>query len=149
MYSVSEISKKLNVSKVTIYNDLKRFKSEIKPYLKTVNRSKYLTEEGFELLLELRGFKSDTNSSNDTNGESELFKEVEIYKEQIKFLKLQLEISQKNLEREQELHEHSQVLLKQAQDKLLLSSPNSLSDQEEEFRENENTTKSLWSKLFK
>lgn len=152
MYRAVEISKMLGVSKVTIYNDFKKFKSELNPYIITEKGSKYLNEEGFELLKKLRENKdaskvvievNSTDSTGDLNKvvENELREQLESFKEQVKYLKYQLEISQKNIEREQQLHEHTQVLLKQVQDQLLLMEP--------EVRDTETEKKSIWSRIFK
>ena len=128
MYSVKEISEILNVSKVTIYNDLKRFKSELKPYLTTRNKVKYLSQDGLDKLSSLKQLnsevKTDFNQTLNNNIETELRERIKDSKEEVKFLKRQLEISQKQLEISQKqledsqrLHEHTQILLKQSQEK--------------------------------
>jgi len=142
MYTVKEISEKIGVSKVTIYNDLKRFKSELKPYLRVEQRSKYLSEEGLDLLKKLRGGKTKLDSNLNQTLESELRQRLEDSEVQIKYLKSQIEISQKNFEREQQLHEHTQVLLKQSQDHSLL-----LEHQLDE-KSSEEDHLTLWQKIF-
>jgi|LGOV01.1.fsa_nt_gb transposase len=124
MYSVKEISEILNVSKVTIYNDLKRFKSELKPYLTTRNKVKYLSQDGLDKLSSLKQLnsevKTDFNHTLNDDIEIELRERLNDSKEELKFLKGQLEIGQKQLENSQRLHEHTQILLKQSQEKNML-----------------------------
>jgi hypothetical protein len=120
MYTVKNLSSILHVSKATIYNDFKRFKAEIKPYLKTKNHSKYLTSDGLEILKKLRGIQVGLESNLNDPYKSLLLEQVDSFKVQVEYLKNQLEIQQQNLEREQQLHEHTQILLKQSQENILL-----------------------------
>lgn len=146
MYSVEEISNELSVSKVTIYNDLKRFKSELSPHIRVEKRCKYLTVEGFNLLCSLRGVKEvnkvDLNKGLNSGLIDQLYKQLEDSKEQVNYLKSQLELSQKNLEKEQQLHEHVQILLKQEQDRSLLL------EHQLDDKASDKVQKTLWEKIF-
>jgi|GEM_PF-5442079 len=157
MYSVAKISEKLGVSKVTVYNDLKRFKVQLNPYITTSKRSKCLNDEGFEMLKNLRSNKADFKPDFKLDFKPNFSKEIEIElrqrledsKERIKSLESQLERSQKNFEREQQLHEHTQILLKQTQDKLLLSDGNENGDLfKSKEMDPEKEKKSFWKKIF-
>ena len=120
MYTASDLSKILGVSKTTIYNDFKHFKAELEPFFTTHNRSKHLTIEGLKILKKLKGIQveveSSLNASFQNMPESVLIERIEFFQAQVEFLK-------KQLEREQQLHENTQILLKQSQENFLMIEP--------------------------
>lgn len=50
LFKVSEIAKKLNVSRNSVYKKTSRLKAELKPYRKKLNGVNYFTEDGFKII---------------------------------------------------------------------------------------------------
>jgi predicted RNase H-like nuclease (RuvC/YqgF family) len=142
MYSVSEVAKKLNVSRVTIYRNIETL--DLQQYVTTKNSIKYIDIRGFECLKEKLGCNNEQecNSNNETTDllhklqmlqveTGHLKHELESKDKHIDTLMNETEMLQRMLHNEQEaskdlrrLIENSQVLLKQQQDKIfLLESP--------------------------
>lgn len=176
MYTVIEISKKIGVSKATVYNDLKRFKVELKPYLSTLNRSKCLNEEGFIKLIELRDLKAPLESDLKVNFKKPVKKELnqcfahlkaplesdlkvtsktsveEELNQRIEEFKNRLEFVEKQLEISQKNLEREQQLHEHTQILLKQSQEQVLllSDPENITGDKkEKNEKSLWERIFK
>ena len=50
-YTVTEISKQLNVSRVTAYNRIKKLDKELRPFTKVVNNITYIEQQGLDILM--------------------------------------------------------------------------------------------------
>jgi transposase len=140
-YSISEVSKQLNVSKVTIYKKINKI-NELKQHVKQLKDGICIAEEGIEVIKkslqenqamkhlqpELKG----EPTSEETTVELTVYKQlIEIMEKQVLELKEdrqrlyeQLGIKDKQLESltdalstAQRLNENSQVLLRQEQEK--------------------------------
>ena len=85
-YTITQLSKKFNVSRQTIYNKLD---DSFEPYLTKLKGAKVLNEEGYEVLKGLLDCKEIDNDNK------YFVKIVEQYEEQIDLLKKQLEIMNK------------------------------------------------------
>jgi hypothetical protein len=147
-YSVSEISKQLNISKVTVYKKLDKI-SELKDHIKQLKDGKCVTEEGLEIIrqsLQLtpltnplpEELKEDTEKP-DSSSDLIIYKQlIESLENQVNCLKEdkqklyeQLDTKDKHIDSladalntAQRLNENSQILLRQQQDKILfLESP--------------------------
>lgn len=138
MFSVSEVAKKLNVARVTIYRNIET--PELQQYVTVKNNVKYIDSTGLDLLKEKLGCntKQECNSNNET---TDLLHQLQLLQAETEHLKRELESKDKHIdtltgetqmlhdmlqhEREsgkdlRRLIENSQVLLKQQQDKILL-----------------------------
>lgn len=129
MFTVEEVSKDLRVSKVTIYNKLKKYESKV--VLK--QGKKYITEDLFNLIKEELKLKNNVKSEENqksVNQEIEMNKEVsyslnntlnedliDILREQLREKDIQLREKDKQIQELINLNKNNQVLLKQQQDK--------------------------------
>lgn len=140
MYSISDLSKLLSVSKVTIYSKIKL--KEIQPYIVKQQGMTFIKEEGLSKVRDSLSLKTFTNYGNEAEAgeepetvENEGFKEdlntIKDYIETLKEDKLnlwkQLEEKDKQItellsriESMSKLVENSQVLLKSKEDDPLL-----------------------------
>jgi septal ring factor EnvC (AmiA/AmiB activator) len=131
-YSVSEVSKQLNVSKVTIYKKINKVNG-LKKHVKHLKTGQCLTEEGFKILknsLELTGGskplqESIPDNQHDTYSETVLivYKQlIESMEKQISDLKddrqklyEQMSIKDEQISSLTRLNENTQILLRQEQ----------------------------------
>lgn len=125
MFTVEEVSRDLSVSKVTIYNKLKKYESKV--VLK--QGKKYITEDLFNLIKEELKVKSEENKKC-VNREIAMDRDVsfnlnnslnadliDILKEQLREKDIQLREKDKQIQELINLNKNNQVLLKQQQDK--------------------------------
>lgn len=141
MMKIVEISKKIGKSKTAIYNKINKNKALFQPYLKKVENSKALTNEGIELLEKLFNLKEVKNVVENTSleyanintlNDVSLVKNIVESKEQlIKELKARIEYLEKQIEKKDTLisnlnrqQENFQVLLQNEQNKTLLLEQN-------------------------
>lgn len=119
MFTVEEVSGDLSVSKVTIYNKLKKYESKV--VLK--EGKKYITEDLFNLIKEELKVKSKEDEKC-INREISMDKEVpfnlnvdliDILKEQLREKDIQLREKDKQIQELINLNKNNQVLLKQQQ----------------------------------
>ena len=119
MFTVEEVSGDLSVSKVTIYNKLKKYESKV--VLK--EGKKYITEDLFNLIKEELKVKSKEDEKC-INREISMDKEVpfnlnvdliDILKEQLREKDIQLREKDKQIQELINLNKNNQVLLKQKQ----------------------------------
>lgn len=135
LYTVSQISENLNVSKQTVYKKLSGLKKELKPFIKMKQGIKCIEEEGVEIIRNsIRTLKDDTVDINDLNDElnvddeniesevsatvvnelNELKQEyITSLKERIEKLEEQLNTKDDQLNNKDELLRNFQVLMKQ------------------------------------
>ncbi|PWX45544.1 hypothetical protein [Clostridium perfringens] len=129
MFTVEEVSRDLSVSKVTIYNKLKKYESKV--VLK--QGKKYITEDLFNLIKEELKVKSEVKSEENekcVNREIAMDRDVsfnlnnslnadliDILKEQLREKDIQLREKDKQIQELINLNKNNQVLLKQQQDK--------------------------------
>lgn len=129
MFTVEEVSRKLSVSKVTIYNKLKKYEEKV--VIK--QGKKYITEELFSLIKEELNVKYKVkNEVNETclNQEIVIDREIsfklnrslnieliDILKEQLIEKDIQLKEKDKQIKELIDLNKNNQILLKQKQDK--------------------------------
>ncbi|MBY6860825.1 hypothetical protein [Clostridium botulinum] len=138
LYSVSEISNLINLSKVSIYKKLKL--KEIEPHLTKLQGVTYVNEVGFNLLKESLNLneKIKTNLNNE-NINVEIATDLVDFKEDLTSLNLlkddYIETLKKQIEEKdnqiQELHkliENNQILLKQEKEVNLLQLEQHLKD---------------------
>lgn len=100
LHKVSQVSKELGFSKVTIYKKLKIFHRELKPYIKVRGNVKYISQEGVDFLkkvLEVEDkptiFEGDSSHSHSTFNEEDRTKfldKINSLTEEIQFLNTQL-----------------------------------------------------------
>ena len=125
-FTISEISKKLTVSKQCISKKLKTLNEELKPFIIIKNNIKYLNQEGLDII---NNNLNPDNNLNDLNNLNNVL--IESYKNQIEDLKnkhnehvndlnkmikhLQTDSNNKN-----ELLKNMQILLKEEQNKTKL-----------------------------
>lgn len=173
MFTVDEVALKLNVSKVTIYSKLKKFKEEV--VIKQGKR--YVSEQLFNLIKNDLKIKQNYGEFEETeveeqekNNMNSNFEDLiklnkELNKELIDFLQQQIIIKDKLLEEKDKqieekdrqinellnLHKNSQVLLKQQQDneQLLLEEgiknmDEKLANLREDFEKKKNNKKSIF-----
>lgn len=173
MFTVDEVALKLNVSKVTIYSKLKKFKEEV--VIKQGKR--YVSEQLFNLIKNDLKIKQNYGEFEETeveeqekNNMNSNFEDLiklnkELNKELIDFLQQQIIIKDKLLEEKDKqieekdrqinellnLHKNSQVLLKQQQDneQLLLEEgiknmDEKLANLREDFEKKKNSKKSIF-----
>jgi hypothetical protein len=129
MFTVEEVAMDLSVSKVTVYNKLKKYESKV--VLK--QGKKYITEDLLNLIKEELKVKREVkNQENEkcVNQEIAVNREVsfklneslnadliEILKEQLREKDIQLREKDKQIQELINLNKNNQVLLKQQQDK--------------------------------
>lgn len=129
MFTVEEVAMDLSVSKVTVYNKLKKYESKV--VLK--QGKKYITEDLLNLIKEELKVKREVkNKENEkcVNQEIAVNREVsfklneslnadliEILKEQLREKDIQLREKDKQIQELINLNKNNQVLLKQQQDK--------------------------------
>ena len=129
MFTVEEVSRDLSVSKVTIYNKLKKYESKV--VLK--QGKKYITEDLFNLIKEELKVKSEVkNQENEKCANQEIATDrevsfklneslnadlIDILKEQLREKDIQLREKDKQIQELINLNKNNQVLLKQQQDK--------------------------------
>ena len=123
MFTVEEVSRDLSVSKVTVYNKLKKYESKV--VLK--QGKKYITEDLFNLIKE--EFKNQEHEkcanqeiATDREVKFKLNKSlnadlIDILKEQLREKDIQLREKDKQIQELINLNKNNQVLLKQQQDK--------------------------------
>jgi hypothetical protein len=136
MYPVSEVAKKLGVSRQSVYNRLD--KKELQEYIHLTEKGKMISSEGVEVLKGLYSVNSDSQQTVSRQSEDSLFTPVgqdtdnplepllNNLKEQVDYLKSVITEKDKQLSASQDqsvnltrLLENSQVLLKQHQEKIL------------------------------
>lgn len=131
LHDVDEISIKLNVSKVTIYNKLKL--KELKAYIVKKQGKSFVDEDGFNLIKDSLNIKSSIKNSvkndnvmNSANEEVAMDNEylinlkdslIDTLNSDIEFLRREIIAKNIQLESKDKLIENMQVLLKQEQDK--------------------------------
>lgn len=129
MFTVEEVSKDLSVSKVTVYNKLKKYENKV--VLK--QGKKYITEDLFNLIKEELKVKSKVKNQENkkcSNQEIAMDRDVsfklneslnadliDILKEQLKEKDIQLREKDNQIQELIDLNKNNQVLLKQQQDK--------------------------------
>ncbi|EKD99357.1 MAG: hypothetical protein ACD_22C00284G0007 [uncultured bacterium] len=141
MYSVSEVAKMLNVSRVTIYRNIET--EELQRYVTVKNKVKYIDLTGIDLLKEKLGCntKQECNSNIETTDVLHQLHKLQMLQTETEHLKRELESKERHidtltnettmlhsmLQHEQEagkdlrkLIENSQVLQKQQQEKILM-----------------------------
>lgn len=145
MYTVSDVAKMLNVSRVTIYRNIET--TELQKHVTIKNKVKYIDDKGIDLLREKLGcnIMQQENSNIEVTEPLHDLHLLQVLQLETEHLKCELEAKDKHidtltnetamlqgmLQNEQEagkdlrkLIENSQVLLKQQQDKILfLESP--------------------------
>lgn len=67
LYKISQVSKELGFSKVTIYKKLKIFHKELKPYIKIRGNVKYISQEGIDFLKTILTVKDMPSQPDTTN----------------------------------------------------------------------------------
>jgi hypothetical protein len=155
-YSISEASKLLKVSKVTIYKKLDKVNG-LKEHIKQLKEGKCISEEGFELLkksIQLTPFTKPLQQEFKADNENEVSeRDLIVYKQLITNLESQvndlkddrqklyeqLGTKDKQIDSLTRLNENSQVLLKQHQEKILFLEDSQTKEPEEK--------KSLWKRL--
>lgn len=149
LYSILEVSKKLNISKVTVYKKINSVKG-LTEFITVKNNVKYINEEGFEFLKELtvnhvnsKGLKGVNSEDKKNNVEGIEYKAfnylqedyINTLKKQIEEKDRQLEEKDKIIKKQMELNENNQVLLRQEKERLMLLEANN--------------NKSFWKRIFK
>ena len=138
MYTVSDVAKMLNVSRVTIYRNIET--TELQQHVTTKNKVKYIDNKGIDLLKEKLGCNI-MQKENSNIGVTDQLHQLHMLQVETEHLKRELESKDKHidtltnettmlhgmLQHEQEagkdlrkLIENSQVLLRQQQDKIFL-----------------------------
>jgi hypothetical protein len=130
LYTVSEISDLINLSKVSIYKKLKL--KEFESHVTQKQGITYIDEVGFNLIKDSLKLKEDVKTGlNNDNIDSELNTEISIDSEdltinkelvktlieQLKVKDLQIRELNDRLSAEQDLHKNTQIILKSEQDK--------------------------------
>lgn len=171
LYTVSEVSELINLSKVSIYKKLKL--KEFEPYITKKQGITYIDEVGFNLLkdsLKLNEeVKTDLNNKDIEDGADaetatdteDLTINRELVKtliEQLKAKDIQIQELNNRLQQEQELHKNTQVLFQkeqqQPQNTLLLEEhikkfDNRLMTIREQMEQRREDPKGLFKRLFK
>lgn len=134
LYSIAEISDKLGYSRVTIYNKVKVLKDDLKDYLKYLNGTTYIDEEGFLIIKNSFNLKENdinenenidiNNDSGALNALNNILKTgqeeyIDSLKDQIEFLKGELSKKDDQLNNTLRLLENSQVLIRENKEKIL------------------------------
>lgn len=117
-YDVEEISNKLNISKVTVYNKFKL--KSVKPYVIQKQGKSMVDEEGLNLIKESLKLKNDIKSKEmEEEWESEVSLDrdelINLNKELINVLIEQIKEKDRQIVELHKLIENNQVLLKQQQ----------------------------------
>lgn len=149
LYTVSQASQMLGVSKVTIYNKLNSLNSELKPYIKRKNNILHIDDKGLLIIKEsidlinvqntLNNEDIKVSSKEESNDSLNQFKDVKELIEtvknmvensqgnyvnslvsQIELLKSELQKKDEQINNTLRLLENSQVLLKQHKEKVLM-----------------------------
>lgn len=125
MYTITEISKMIGVSRQAIYKKIDR--EELQPYLKDSEKGKVITEKGLTIL---KGFFSDyLDSKQVTDNERQKSSKhtdnlqtdyIQSLKSEIDHLKSITTDQSQQIGNLTQLLQNSQILLKQQQDKILL-----------------------------
>jgi hypothetical protein len=136
MYTVSDVAKMLDVSRVTIYRKIET--AELQQHVTIKNKVKYIDNKGIDLLKEKLGCNV-VQQENSNIGVTDQLHELQMLQLETEHLKRELEAKDKHIEtltnetvmlqgmlqHEQEsgkdlrkLIENSQILLKQSQDKI-------------------------------
>lgn len=127
LYDVDEISKKLNISKVTVYSKLKL--KEIRPYIVKKQGKSFIEEEGFKLIKDSLSVKNTIENDSVVNTVNEEIATddedlvnlkdslISTLNSDIEFLRQEISAKNKQLDAKDKLIENMQVLLKQEQDK--------------------------------
>ena len=149
LYTILEVSEKLNTSKVTVYKKINSVK-ELTEFITVKNNVKYINEEGLEFLRELISKQVNSNEFKEVknNTDKNTYKSsyenafnylqedyINTLKKQIEEKDKQLEEKDKIIRKQMELNENNQILLKQEKERFLML---------EEMNQ-----KSIWQKIFK
>ena len=149
LYTILEVSKKLNTSKVTVYKKINSV-NKLKGFITIKNNVKYINDEGLEVLKEL--INKSVNSKDckwvNLNDDKNTIKASEynafnyLQEDYISTLKKQIEEKDRQLEekdriikKQMELNENNQILLRQEKERLMIMESNN--------------NKSFWRKIFK
>lgn len=135
LYDANKIAEQLNISKVTAYAKMKL--QEIKPLVINQNGKSFVDDKGLEAIRQ--SLKYNQNPEAESEGETEvaateaeLLKEdlIEILKNNVEFLKQQLNVKDAQIHDIKKLLENTQVLFKQEQDKnkTILSLPETIKE---------------------
>lgn len=138
LYSVSEISNLINLSKVSIYKKLKL--KEIEPHITKLQGVTYVNEVGFNLLKESLNLNEKIKTNlNNKNINVEIATDLVDFKEDltslnllkddyIETLKKQIEEKDNQIQKLHKLIENNQILLKQEKEVNLLQLEQHLKD---------------------
>jgi GTPase involved in cell partitioning and DNA repair len=144
-YKVAEVAEMLKVSKVTIYEKLKTFKKELKPYLKLKGNATYIEVQGVDIIKSSLGLKEDLREVKsslkvDLQEVAVCIENtyIESLKSEVNYLRQQLDTKDDQLKSKDDLLRNFQVLLKQEQDARLLLEEKSVEQQ-----------KNFWKRFFK
>ena len=132
MYTILEASKKVGVSKVTVYKKIKNSK-ELSKCVSTENGIQYMSDAGIEILEKLISVNhaqcklESNNINNDISSVVNMLTDLQkqdnqvICKlnDQIEFLRKQLEEKDRQIERNQIAINQSQILLKEKEERVL------------------------------
>jgi hypothetical protein len=117
--SIQDISEKLNISRVTVYNKLKNknIYKELKPYLKRIKKVQYIHKDGIEILKKHITVKNNSKKVENINLEFDSTKEKKQIIDSIN--NLQVNYTNSLLDRIKQLEEQLQIKDKQLQNQLL------------------------------
>lgn len=125
MYTVLEISQLLRTSKATIYRKLESIDG-ILEHILIRNNTKYIDDEGFELIKKSINSKYDIKEqikSSNTKSENDLTKKHEKYienlEDEIDFLREEIQKKNSLIEQQSQQLSNSQLLLIENRDKLM------------------------------
>jgi predicted transcriptional regulator len=141
-YSISDVSKQLNVSKVTIYKKISRL-SDLSGHVKKVNNGQCITAEGIEIIRKSLEVNQNNKPSQEEFKENKvndvIFGELTAYKELIESFKKQNE----NLQEQLKIKDNQISDLTR-----LLENMQVLSKQQKLIEESTGNKKSFWSRVF-
>ncbi|MFT5873221.1 MAG: hypothetical protein ACI8WT_002165 [Clostridium sp.] len=131
IYDAFKISKQLSISKVTAYAKMKL--PEIKPFLITHNGKTCVDDKGLEAIKQSLKYNQNSEAESEVAATvATLIKEdmVEILKDNIEFIKQQLNVKDGQIYNINKLLENTQVLFKQEQEKnkIVLSLPETIKE---------------------
>lgn len=156
-YSIKETLNILNISRTTLYTKIDKYKKELNPHITSKNGKKYISHDGIEILRSPNNIDSETNNCTDyvdnevdsctdisdninTSGYIEIISllksQLEDKNGQIQDLQKDKENLYQELSEQRKLHENTQVLLQNSQQKILYI---------EQIKEKEQP---WWKKLF-
>jgi|LGOV01.1.fsa_nt_gb hypothetical protein len=122
MYTVTEASKKLNKSRASIYNKIKKNRAILDSELTKVNNVQMISDKGFYILQKLykssmvdsgndKRVDNSSDKSSDLNGVNALNGINNILEKQLDMLKKQLEVKDSQIEKLQNQSQNYQELL--------------------------------------